>query len=49
MGVQLDVKHDYMQHEITEIPEQQNIKVKDWNMNNLYEYDKLKKDPNPLN
>lgn len=49
MGIELDVKHDYMQHEITAIPEQQNIKVKDWNMNNLYEYDKLKKDPNPFN
>ncbi|NUF49852.1 phosphoethanolamine transferase [Gilliamella sp. ESL0250] len=49
MGVKLDVKHDYMQNELAQIPEQQNIKVKDWDNNKLYQFNKLKNDPNPFN
>ncbi|MWP63204.1 phosphoethanolamine transferase [Gilliamella sp. Pas-s25] len=49
IGVKLDVKHDYMQNELSEIPEQQNIKVKDWDNNKLYQFNKLKNDPNPFN
>lgn len=49
MGINLDVKHDYMQYQLTDIPEQKNIKVKDWDNNELFLYDKLKKDPHPFN
>ncbi|OCG07933.1 hypothetical protein A9G13_06925 [Gilliamella sp. wkB178] len=47
MGIELDVKHDYMQHDFNNITEQKDIKVKDWQYNKLYLYDKLEKDPNP--
>lgn len=47
LGITLDVQHDYMQNELTDIPEQKNIKVKDWH-NDLSSFDKLKKDPNPF-
>ncbi|OCG42342.1 phosphoethanolamine transferase [Gilliamella sp. Bif1-4] len=47
MGIKLNVQHDYMQNELTKIPEQKNIKVKDWKSNKLFPFDKLKKDPNP--
>ncbi|OCG25375.1 hypothetical protein A9G22_00695 [Gilliamella sp. App2-1] len=49
MGIKLDIKHDYMQNDLFLIPEQQNIKVKDWNNNKLHQFNKLKKDPNPFN
>ncbi|OCG00895.1 phosphoethanolamine transferase [Gilliamella sp. wkB112] len=47
MGIELDVKHDYMQHELNDITEQKDIKVKDWR-NELFLFDKLKDDPNPF-
>ncbi|WP_081296781.1 MULTISPECIES: phosphoethanolamine transferase [unclassified Gilliamella] len=47
MGIKLDVNHNYMENELSQIPEQQNIEVKDWDSNKLYQFDKLKKDPNP--
>jgi glucan phosphoethanolaminetransferase (alkaline phosphatase superfamily) len=49
MGIKLEVKHDYMQNELLEIPEQDNIKIKKWTTNKLFPFNKLKKDPNPFN
>lgn len=48
MGIQLNVQHDYMQYDLTDIPEQKNIQIKDWK-NKLYPFNNLKKDPNPFN
>lgn len=48
MGIQLNVQHDYMQYDLTDIPEQKNIQIKDW-QNKLYPFNNLKKDPNPFN
>ena len=47
MGIQLNVQHDYMQYDLTDIPEQKNIQIKDW-QNKLYPFNNLKKDPNPF-
>lgn len=47
LGIELDVKHDYMQNELMDISEQNDIKIKDWQSNKLYQFDNLKKDPNP--
>ena len=47
MEIQLNVQHDYMQYDLTDIPEQKNIQIKDWK-NKLYPFDNLKKDPNPF-
>ena len=47
MGIQLNVQHDYMQYDLTDIPEQKNIQIKDWK-NKLILFDNLKKDPNPF-
>ncbi len=48
MGIQLNVQHDYMQYDLTDIPEQKNIQIKDW-QNKPYPFNNLKKDPNPFN
>lgn len=47
MGITLEVSHEYMQNKLTDIPHQTKIKIKDWK-NELYPYEKLKKDPNPF-
>ena len=47
MGIQLNVQHDYMQYNLTDIPEQKDIQIKDWK-NKLISFDNLKKDPNPF-
>jgi glucan phosphoethanolaminetransferase (alkaline phosphatase superfamily) len=49
LGIKLDVRHDYMLNELTDIPEQTQIQIKDWKTNKLFQFDQLKEDPNPFN
>lgn len=47
MGIHLDIQHDYTKNELTDIPEQKDIKIKNW-QNELIFFDILKKDPHPF-
>jgi hypothetical protein len=38
-----------MLNELTDIPEQTQIQIKDWKTNKLFQFDQLKEDPNPFN